>query len=592
MKKLIRNLQTLNTEIQSINQELRQYIPDNYGPIGIPYNVIPNESIMDAFVSYNSVNMNIDLISSPNSDIYPLAFPYIGIRGPRAEIERLYTYELGKAGAIVVSPILGNEPIDISPMNVFKPISLFKREVGFNGANTLIGIVDTGIDYTHSAFINQDGKTRIVAIWDQTIGNDSTYGYGTVYDMDMINKALESPNPFEIVPHLDEIGHGTILAGIAGGYVKYDEGAYTGIAPGAQFVVVKLRPANDIIQNFYHGMYNPLGFSALDIALAFEYLSFLANQLKKPISICLPSGSNTGPHDGSDALDSIINDYSSNPGICSIISVGDEANKSHHASGNLQENNQQEVTLTIAKGQVGFITEVWAMFGDSIEVSLTSPKLEDGVAYTILLNTNEQHRLSETLTVWSMGSRYDIDTGSQVVSFRLENPVEGKWIIRVRGTTIINGNYHIWIPKTGMILPGTVLSPSDPFTTIYNTSTTKGVIAIGCYDEKSLTACSASGRGFTRISEVSPDFITYGLGIQGPLPGGKWGTISGTAPSNAITAGITSLVYDYQLSQEDNLANTVVMKAILAESVRRQPIVAYPNPIAGYGVININADII
>jgi len=41
------------------------------------------------------------------------------------------------------------------------------------GKGVLIGIIDTGIDYTHKAFLNEDGTTRIKSIWDQTIFTNS-----------------------------------------------------------------------------------------------------------------------------------------------------------------------------------------------------------------------------------------------------------------------------------------------------------------------------------------------------------------------------------------------------------------------------------
>ena len=41
--------------------------------------------------------------------------------------------------------------------------------LGNKGRGTLIGIVDTGIDYTNPLLRDPDGSTRIAAIWDQTV---------------------------------------------------------------------------------------------------------------------------------------------------------------------------------------------------------------------------------------------------------------------------------------------------------------------------------------------------------------------------------------------------------------------------------------
>ena len=89
----------------------------------------------------------------------------------------------------------------------------------------MIGIIDTGIDYTSPLFRRADGTTRIVGIWDQTITSDTEPQavsgfqpfYGTVYIQDDINNALRLRNPYELVPSRDTNGHGTFLASIAGG---------------------------------------------------------------------------------------------------------------------------------------------------------------------------------------------------------------------------------------------------------------------------------------------------------------------------------------------------------------------------------------
>lgn len=52
-------------------------------------------------------------------------------------------------------------------------VSQARRQSGLNlyGQGVLVGFVDTGIDYSHPAFIGSDGRTRILTIWDQTVEN-------------------------------------------------------------------------------------------------------------------------------------------------------------------------------------------------------------------------------------------------------------------------------------------------------------------------------------------------------------------------------------------------------------------------------------
>ena len=86
--------------------------------------------------------------------------------------------------------------------------------LGLTGSGVIVGIVDTGVDYTNPVFRYEDGTTKIKYIWDQTAEGPQNYGvnFGTVYTSDQINKALASETPYSIVPHKDESGHGTYRA--------------------------------------------------------------------------------------------------------------------------------------------------------------------------------------------------------------------------------------------------------------------------------------------------------------------------------------------------------------------------------------------
>ena len=74
------------------------------------------------------------------------------------------------------------------------------------GENVMIGFVDTGIDYTHSVFRGLDGRTRIEAIWDQTLQDGPMpdgFLYGSEYTREEIDRALAAEDPFSVVPSRD-----------------------------------------------------------------------------------------------------------------------------------------------------------------------------------------------------------------------------------------------------------------------------------------------------------------------------------------------------------------------------------------------------
>ena len=114
--------------------------------------------------------------------------------------------------------------------------------LNLSGRGVIIGIVDTGIDYRKDAFKFEDGSTKILGIWDQTVDGkrqDDLY-FGSTYTSDDINNANRSSDPYSIVPSVDEDGHGTFLASVA---ASNEPGEYIGAAPKAYLLIVKLKKA-------------------------------------------------------------------------------------------------------------------------------------------------------------------------------------------------------------------------------------------------------------------------------------------------------------------------------------------------------------
>lgn len=92
------------------------------------------------------------------------------------------------------------------------------------GRDVITAIIDSGIDYFHLDFRNEDGSTRILALWDQTLqpreGEKPPYEFrrGVEFDREDIDRALAAGSEaegFQIVPSRDTSGHGTHVAGIA-----------------------------------------------------------------------------------------------------------------------------------------------------------------------------------------------------------------------------------------------------------------------------------------------------------------------------------------------------------------------------------------
>jgi subtilisin family serine protease len=142
------------------------------------------------------------------------------------------------------------------------------------GRGVLIGFVDTGIDYTNPVFSYADGTTKIISIWDQSLNTDQVpdgMAYGTEFSRNQINEALKNNDPLSIVPSKDEIGHGTMLAGIAAGNEVPEKGFY-GVAPDAELVIVKLKQAKANLKAFFRVPEDRLCYQENDINMGYQYL--------------------------------------------------------------------------------------------------------------------------------------------------------------------------------------------------------------------------------------------------------------------------------------------------------------------------------
>lgn len=160
------------------------------------------------------------------------------------------------------------------------------------GKGVLVGIVDSGIDYENPDFRNEDGTTRIAALWDQTVAGMPPAGYflGTEYTKEQINLALaeqDRTRRAEIVPSRDVSGHGTAVAGIAAGNGNGSEGGkYRGVAPEAELIVVKM------------GVPREGGFPrTTELMQGVDYIIRKALEMRMPVAVNISFGNTYGSHE-------------------------------------------------------------------------------------------------------------------------------------------------------------------------------------------------------------------------------------------------------------------------------------------------------
>lgn len=109
------------------------------------------------------------------------------------------------------------------------------RALGYDGAGSTIAILDTGLNTTHEAFQDYGNAEKVITKW--TLLNTETRGRYLSTKVPFAYDYADEDNDVT-----DTNGHGTHVAGIAGGYVLADDGAVTfsGAAPAAQLLIMKI----------------------------------------------------------------------------------------------------------------------------------------------------------------------------------------------------------------------------------------------------------------------------------------------------------------------------------------------------------------
>ena len=457
------------------------------------------------------------------------------------------------------------------------------------GRGTLIGIIDTGIDYTKKAFQFEDSTSKIKYIWDQTIDGTHPKGFafGSEYTNEQINQALKSDTPYNVVPSVDTVGHGTFLASVAASGQDSD---YLGAAPEAELLVVKLRRLHPFFyDNFVIPENQENAFSAADVMLAIQYMVDKAQELEMPLSICIGLGSNMSGHDGYSILGQYISAISQSTGVCICAAAGNESNAGHHASGTIHsETTPYDIQIRVPENANGFPVYIFVNATDRMSVSVKSPTGE-----TIPRAVPKSGSLIETKLIFEKSIVRSIyyfplaETGVEIIVVSIQNPTPGIWTITLYQDTGINGRFDAWLHVTGLITPGIEFVVPDPNTTVVVPATSIGCITVGAYNDKDNSLYINSSWGPSRDAQQKPDLVAPGVDVVGINPMGS-GTMTGTSVAAAITAGACALMMQWGIVEKNDVSlDTYRIKANLIRGCNRDLDIQYPSPLWGYGKLDL-----
>ncbi|MGL5434360.1 MAG: S8 family peptidase [Lachnospiraceae bacterium] len=476
-----------------------------------------------------------------------------------------------------------------------------------DGRGVLIGMIDTGIEYTNPLFRNADGTSRILRIWDQTIESGKNEDaaetpspsplYGTIYTKEEIDRALASDHPYEIVPSRDTDGHGTFMAGVAAANQISQPTSFSGAAPEASLAIVKLKPAKQYLRDFYLIKEGAIAYQENDIMMGVRYLLDVAEELRLPLVIYLGLGTTQGGHIGNTPLSIQLQEISGSLGIAAVAAAGNEVGYHHHYFGSLAEAQPyDDVEIRVAQDETGFCLELWSSIPELYTVGFISPSGEviESIPMIISNETIIDFRLDATI----LTINYRLaETGSrdQLIFMRFDHPSPGIWHIRVYPKLTLSRQFNMWLPLNGFLSPDTAFLRPDPDITITDPGNAAMPLTVSAYDHTINSIYIHSSRGFARDNAIRPDIAAPGVNVQGPalssvdLPENPQFTQrSGTSVAAAIAAGAIADLFTWGLvnGNEPNLDDSNVI-GMLIRGANRNPALQYPNREWGYGTLNL-----
>lgn len=545
-----------------------------------------SEDYMNLLIDYRANPRALDRFSQESIHIINEGFAvvYLPITEVEDSIIALYGYSaipnlLGLASEIAIEA---------------SGVEALRNVQGFNlrGNGVLIGIIDTGINYSLPFFRNEDGTTRIVSLWDQTIQSDNFPEmalFGTEYERDQINQALQSENPLEVVPSVDDNGHGTMLAAIAGGTESPAEDFYSP-APESEFVVVKLSQAKSFTKNFYAIREDAVCYQEDLVMWGLQYCEEISIRLNRPIAICLGIGTSLDSHDGKSPLASFVSILAGFPRIGVVTPAGNEGNMGRHFRGVIDPSvGSTVVELNVGESDNSFSMQLWGNPPGIFTIDILSPSGEFIPRLAASMRASREIAFIFEATVIQIDFQtIESQTGDQVILLRFRDVSAGVWRFTVYGQGDLSLGFHIWLPMGDMISRGTYFVQPDIFTTLLSPGTAQNSLCVTAYNPITNTLFVNASRGYTRVNAIKPEIAAPGVNYLAPDATGQTARRSGTGVAAAHTAGVMAILLEWGVVQGNSPnMSTLEIKGFLIRGARRSPNLRYPNREWGFGILDI-----
>lgn len=392
------------------------------GRVAAKSSAIAPDSLVSAYVTLDS-DVSLEVLENAGAKVSFQAGNIVTVRCPLALLQSIaelpgvnYVQVAAPAAQMldVARPEVGGEKVRRGE-TLSQP---------YTGKGVIVGIVDAGFDYAHSAFRDAEGQLRIKRVWEQ-----SPQPTGSFSPPEKFGYGVELKTPDEIKAAAGDIvnnSHGTHVAAIAAGSDAFIDGALLGMAPESEIVMVSMGEASR---------------DNVNISNALAYIFDYADMVGKPCVVNLSLGAQSGPHDGSSTFD-VIADALQRPGRLIVGAAGNHRADKFHVSRQFASANDAPLATFIdfkngvSTNKVGGNIEVWA------DGSL------DFEAYLLVYNTSKNEE-AERVKIYPSQEQSTVGlgrniTGNVEIATEDSSPLNGKkHLLLTSGIKGIRTNYAV-----------------------------------------------------------------------------------------------------------------------------------------------------
>ena len=477
--------------------------------------------------------------------------------------------------------------------------------LALTGKDVVIGIIDDGIEFNHRAFLDDDGNTRVKAIYKP---NETTAGTGGtkvwVEGVELPGYAYTTGSAIAAqTTDNTNADHGTHTTGCA---AASRVGDYSGMAPECDIVMC--------------GLANNLTDAA--ILNSAQYIASYAQSVGKPCVISISLGSDLGPHDGRSGICRGFDDVAQKYGAIILLAAGNEAKYTGYATKTLSSDDDAMAVVHMPSSGTALYgnCDIWNSTSDELKVEVVVLNANGGVKYRSTPMT------SGTINASSMGlegtsitisggvdhsnNRYNLYITSRVYTYATSGTGNNRvaYLITGKEGNVINvftDNYNTQLGSTSYSIGGVPVSLGTADGSFSDDATASKVISVGAmaslstsngaYSQGDVAYFSSYGTDFNGVDHpfitapghyvIAPINRYYKQsGVYSVTYNGKtdyWDQKSGTSMATPITAGVVALL----LQADPSLTVEEVKTAIMTTAT---PYVGAQSPAKqrGHGIVN------